>query len=413
MVFNKIWTDVDDISRLELMKRIKAICPSEDKFEAESALFRLIGNPTDPRSILDFGCGLGRNLKGMVEHSKLWHVTGYDNQAMLNQADDFLGGSFTKGWRLESDWEIVKKTRFDVIVVSLVLQHMHTSDVLDALKDFSEMTDSLVILSRNGSDYKESVDGLIASTGLWEPTSYLKDPAGCLPGHWLGTFKKREFGLSFSETFQNAGKLINERGVFVGCPLGDFEKISRDQLIVLLMEKLAPDSKVLDIGCGCLRAGSWLVHFLDKNCYYGIEPNTAATDQFSVLNTVFGGRLGSKVPTFSSIDSFAIEEAFGDIKFDFVSGLSIWSHSPKWAIIRMLEGFKACKTTEGKLIMSYFPTPHRDYQGNLWVGRSDKSDKAGVVGHDPAWLQRECAELGFTVRDLNAKILGQQWICIE
>ena len=30
---------------------------------------------------------------------------------------------------------------------------------------------------------------------------------------------------------------------------------------------------VLDIGCGCLRGGYWLIHFLGKGCYFGIEPN--------------------------------------------------------------------------------------------------------------------------------------------
>jgi hypothetical protein len=28
---------------------------------------------------------------------------------------------------------------------------------------------------------------------------------------------------------------------------------------------------VIDLGCGVLRAGYWLIHFLDAHCYYGIE----------------------------------------------------------------------------------------------------------------------------------------------
>jgi hypothetical protein len=31
--------------------------------------------------------------------------------------------------------------------------------------------------------------------------------------------------------------------------------------------------KVLDLGCGCLRGGYWLIHLLEPGCYCGIEPN--------------------------------------------------------------------------------------------------------------------------------------------
>lgn len=50
------------------------------------------------------------------------------------------------------------------------------------------------------------------------------------------------------------------------------------QFIALLNEGLNPESIILDVGCGCLRAGSWLVRFRDPGSYHGIEPARQRVD---------------------------------------------------------------------------------------------------------------------------------------
>ena len=64
-------------------------------------------------------------------------------------------------------------------------------------------------------------------------------------------------------------------GVFLGVPMDGFDQAGRHQLILLLMAGLEPTSKVVDLGCGVLRAGYWLIHFLDAGCYHGVEPHAA------------------------------------------------------------------------------------------------------------------------------------------
>jgi len=32
--------------------------------------------------------------------------------------------------------------------------------------------------------------------------------------------------------------------------------------------------KLLDIGCGALCGGYWMINFLRPGCYFGVEPNT-------------------------------------------------------------------------------------------------------------------------------------------
>lgn len=65
--------------------------------------------------------------------------------------------------------------------------------------------------------------------------------------------------------------MMTEHG-FQGVPLETFEEAGRNQFITLLELGLSPESRVIDIGCGVLRLGYWLIPFLHEGCYYGIEP---------------------------------------------------------------------------------------------------------------------------------------------
>src|SRR5687767_8651909 len=63
------------------------------------------------------------------------------------------------------------------------------------------------------------------------------------------------------------------KDVFLGGPRKDFERLGRHMFVLLVKEGLLPRHKVLDIGCGSLRAGYWLIHFLDPGGYCGVEPH--------------------------------------------------------------------------------------------------------------------------------------------
>src|ERR1700694_4089953 len=77
--------------------------------------------------------------------------------------------------------------------------------------------------------------------------------------------------MVMSRVQARAEEMIFRHG-FLGVPVETFEQAGRSQLIALLNEGLNPESKALDIGCGCLRVASWLIRLLDPGCYYGIEP---------------------------------------------------------------------------------------------------------------------------------------------
>ena len=65
---------------------------------------------------------------------------------------------------------------------------------------------------------------------------------------------------------------------FLGGPTWTFERVGRHGLEVLLEEGLTPYSRVLDVGCGALRLGYWLMRLLEPGHYFGIEPNREMLD---------------------------------------------------------------------------------------------------------------------------------------
>ena len=72
---------------------------------------------------------------------------------------------------------------------------------------------------------------------------------------------------------QKKAEMLGEK-TFLGVPVRGFERGGRELFIYLLNAGLDPASKLVDIGCGVLRGGYWLIHFLDPGCYFGIEPHT-------------------------------------------------------------------------------------------------------------------------------------------
>src|SRR5258707_11829020 len=93
-----------------------------------------------------------------------------------------------------------------------------------------------------------------------------------------------------------AEEMMSRHGC-LGVPIETFEQAGREQLIALLQEGLHPESKVLEIGCGCLRIAYWLVRFLDPGCYHGLEPARQRV-QYGLQYLFSSGEGGFKKPRF-------------------------------------------------------------------------------------------------------------------
>ncbi|HYC59568.1 MAG TPA: hypothetical protein VEK79_08375 [Thermoanaerobaculia bacterium] len=210
---------------------------------------------------------------------------------------------------------------------------------------------------------------------------------------------------------QNRADVLRD-GPFLGVPFDDFDRSGREQLIFLLMNGLRPDSQVLDLGCGVLRGGYWLIHFLDAQRYHGIEPHAErlaiGTDIILESET-----LRLKQPSFDSNTTFDMA-IFGK-KFDFFLAYSIWTHAPKHQIDLMLDGFIRNSSEDAAFLASFLPARRKadDYTGDQWFGTSHDSDVPGCIQHSFSWIRNTCSRRELHVQMLGRDGIGQIWLRVD
>ena len=244
-----------------------------------------------------------------------------------------------------------------------------------------------------------------------------------------------------AESLQDRSERLAEE-VFLGGPKRDFERVGRLGFEVLLAEQLRPSSRVLDVGCGALRLGYWLMRFLDPGCYFGIEP------QQEMLNVGLQQLVEPEVvqraqARFAANDDFDFS-VFGE-RFDFVIARSIWTHASKPQIAAMLRSFAATSSPRGVFLASYYPASpvfklgrrwprlegvvtklplaqaspvlallpqlgtSAEHQGAEWVGRSHESDLPGALKHSLRWVAAEAALHGLRAQLMPYRVIHHQY----
>ena len=103
-----------------------------------------------------------------------------------------------------------------------------------------------------------------------------------------------------------------------------WDRRGRFQVVMLRALGLEPHHRLLDAGCGPLRAGVHLIGTLDAGRYCGIDfnPDFIATARYLVATD---GRLAAKAPRLERLDDFACEQ-LGDDRFDWVLAFSVLNH---------------------------------------------------------------------------------------
>jgi len=195
------------------------------------------------------------------------------------------------------------------------------------------------------------------------------------------------------------GQRLHSEGIFTGGPPRYFEIAGRLQLATLLREGVYPWSKLLDLGCGCLRGGYWIIHFLDRGRYFGIEPQ-ARMLQKGIQLVLEPETLNQKQPRFDNNDRFDLS-VFGE------------------QVQVMLDGFRANSSADAFFLTSYLPASpwrwrRRDYSGQQWKGKSHDSSQPGQVYHSLQWIKTQVEARGMFVRQLTDLVLnGQYWLKIS
>ncbi|MBB5783637.1 class I SAM-dependent methyltransferase [Nonomuraea jabiensis] len=101
--------------------------------------------------------------------------------------------------------------------------------------------------------------------------------------------------------------------------------LGRMQFDYLVEHGLKPDHRMLEIGCGNLRAGRLFIDYLHTGNYYGIDisPDILMAAQ----NTIVGHGLNHKVPYLTPVRDLRLAFLPGE-HFDVVHAHSVFSHSP-------------------------------------------------------------------------------------
>jgi hypothetical protein len=203
-----------------------------------------------------------------------------------------------------------------------------------------------------------------------------------------------------------------KNAAFLGGPPKLFDSAGREQLIVLLEYGLKFDSMLLDIGCGCLRGGRWMMPLLDTGHYYGIESNRNMVEK-GLESFVAPDIVALKKPRFDYNDQF--DFSVFNVKFTHFVARSIWTHASKPQVEQMLDGFLATAEPNAVMLTSYLPVSlfgrRSDYQGGKWIGQSHESEERGMVAHSFGWLQGVCRQRGLTIRRVpRAPFNDQAWL---
>lgn len=136
---------------------------------------------------LDFGCGVGRNT---VDLAKTYEkVIGFDLPSMISlvpEENKLINIAY------ESDWFKVKKIKFDVVLASLVFQHIDDTELEDYLKDLCLIAEKLVLHSRTWIDHTSTeVLSIVEKYFTIDSIEYTKDPNNPIHDHFIAVLNRK------------------------------------------------------------------------------------------------------------------------------------------------------------------------------------------------------------------------------
>ena len=122
--------------------------------------------PESIASVLDFGCGLGRNFSYLTTVAA--RVVGFDLPEMIARLRELVPHGAVV---LSSDWDALRAMPFDLIFASLVLQHVPEDWCRRVLADFARMAPATYLLARGQGDFGFNALDLAVSSGDFDPAS--------------------------------------------------------------------------------------------------------------------------------------------------------------------------------------------------------------------------------------------------
>jgi SAM-dependent methyltransferase len=148
---------------------------------------------------------------------------------------------------------------------------------------------------------------------------------------------------------------------FVGPP-DQYDLMGATQFSLLYALGLRSDHRLLDIGCGSLRAGRLFIAYLRPGGYAGLEPNKWLVDE-AIEKELGRDVLDLKTPTFVHNEQFDIS---GLGVFDFIVAQSIASHTGPSMTRRLLRSIREGLTPSGTAVVTFMHSRRVDNATEGW-----------------------------------------------
>jgi SAM-dependent methyltransferase len=136
----------------------------------------------------------------------------------------------------------------------------------------------------------------------------------------------------------------------LGLP-AEFERLGKLQLDYLVGQGLEPRHRLLDVGCGPLRAGVHFIRYLEPGHYFGIDRRADWLEIGREVEIPRNG-LGDKRPVLVQMDDFGFERL--GAKFDYALAQSVFTHLPANSILRCLMAIEKVLVPGGKFYATFY-----------------------------------------------------------
>jgi SAM-dependent methyltransferase len=201
-------------------------------------------------------------------------------------------------------------------------------------------------------------------------------------------------------------RIAEDTGGFTGGPREQFGKVGWHAFKSLRANGLKKASHVLDLGCGALRLGYWLVRFLDADRYFGIEPEPIYLE--AGLRHAIGAELAAeKRPRFDHNKGFNFA-VFG-VKFDFVVARSVFSHTSPEMMRRAMESFRDTANEGAVMLASYKRVQKGDADVEIVEARGKRVEWAWRR-YGPGYVHAMAHACGLVAEDWGKEFNGQVWL---
>jgi SAM-dependent methyltransferase len=147
-----------------------------------------------------------------------------------------------------------------------------------------------------------------------------------------------------------------ERGEHRSVVGGLWDELGELQVDFLKSQGLQPHHRVLDIGCGSLRAGVKLVRFLDTGNYFGTDLNDSLLRAGYDVEISREG-LTHKLPRANLAVDEEFKLPFEQAQFDFALAQSVFTHLPLNYLRICLERLSEIVAAEAKFFVTIFAVP--------------------------------------------------------